>query len=285
MQTFTINKSAINTIRGIGWFLVLSASSLLILTVIVLLSFSISGSKLAVVFFALLCVILLEIGWKTLYKTKTISSIALDSEGLWPVHTSKAIAPIPWERIYSVKEQNQLGLDLLDTDGKILVKLYCLSDFATLCNIVIKKTQRDVSFYPSLIKKNILYHLFSVGYIIFDLLLLWHGKTNVILVPAVLGFMLGLCWLLYYFTSIYKLVVTKEHLEICYPLYHRCIRCDEITDILCLFRLTPVGVFIRGDLILVDSNQKPITIRMFNTSSLKLYQMLMAWKNAQKITH
>jgi hypothetical protein len=204
-------------------------------------------------------------------------SIALDNEGLWPAHVPRDIGLVRWERIHSVKERPHLQrLDLLDASGTVLIKLeYQLSDFETLRELLVQRTKRPGSyvFHPSQLAKSPLYHVLTIGSLVgFSLLGFYVARTSPLLGYGGVGVTVALI-LHEYLTTVSRLVVTKECLELTYPLHRRRIGSKAIADIRMgdLFvkgsRLPEVGIVVHGE-------RKPIRLRGLGMSCFALHQML-----------
>jgi hypothetical protein len=184
---------------------------------------------------------------------------------------------VPWHSSKAVRERLRLQrLDLLDERGALFIKLeYQLSGFDRLRALVLEKMPR-AHLRPSLpatFGKSTAYHLFQTGWIVGFTLLGWCvGQTSPLLGCGGMRLLIGLI-LHDYLTTVSKLVVTAEGLEIRCPLSFRKLRFSEVAAVEMRdmfyrgYRHPEVGLFVVGV-------RKPIRLRGLGSDAAHLYQVL-----------
>ena len=207
-------------------------------------------------------------------------TVSIDKDGLWPAHASKATALVRWDQVHSTKEHPYLQrLDVMDASGMVLIKLeYQLSQFDSIRALLLEKVPRPVrSMAPVTYAKTIIYHAcYVVGLTGFSLLGWYVGMSNPLLGYGGMAILVGL--ILYeYLTSVSRVVILPDRLQIGYPLRARefpraRVEAARIGDFYNQgVRHPEVGLFIHGE-------KKPIRLRGLGTDALNLQQTLHQWR-------
>jgi hypothetical protein len=227
------------------------------------------------------------LSWYARHVTKQFEfqSVAIDHDGLWYAHLTKDRGLVSWRDIAKIRERKFLQrLDLLDGQGTTLFKIeYQLSQYDKLRSIVEENTATQVELpaLPSTFAKPILYHWIQVaGLVCFSLLGWYVGQFK-----PLLGY-LGMAGLVLaigyeYLTTISKITIAEDHLEISYPTLSRRISYPEITSIQLGdlinqgVRHPEVGLFIGGA-------KKPLRLRDLGIDAIALHQIIQElWKARQ----
>jgi hypothetical protein len=223
------------------------------------------------------------LAWKSFQVVKQLpySSIAADDEGLWRAHLAREDALIPWARVRSTKEHHyQQRLDLLDEQGKVLVGLeYQLSDFEALRALVAEKLRpAGEPATGTVFAKGTTYHVFNIGSLIaFSALGVYVGGSNALLGYGMVGLVVLFCGY-EYMTTIHRLRILSDRLELTYPLrtvdiLRVEVEAVEIGDVFNRgFRQPVAGVLARG-------RKKPIPIADLGVDAMKLHHSLVRWKD------
>jgi hypothetical protein len=281
-RTFTIERSLAPTYRWSAWFFV----AMVVLFVALPFIPDGKGSRPSPLLIALMVPGALFFGVlarKSFQVLKQVpySSIAADAEGLWRAHLARDDALIPWARVRSTKEHHyQQRLDLLDEQGKVLVGLeYQLSDFEALRALVSEKIQPTVETATGTVfAKNAAYHVFNVGSLIaFSALGIYVGSFNALVGYGMVGLVVAFC-AYEYLTTIHRLRILSDRLELGYPLrtvdiLRGEVEAVEIGDVFNRgFRQPVAGVVARG-------HKKPIPIADLGVDTMQLHHSLIRWKD------
>ncbi len=207
-------------------------------------------------------------------------AVTVDNDGLWLARTSKERGLVPWRSIRAVKERHVMhGIELLDDHGESLIGLpYQLSGFDRLVALALERMPREHMrpLLPATFSKPRAYHVLMVAGIvcITALFCLWYVADDPImygLTVVAVGFLLRK-----YLTTVFKLVVTSDGLEISYPLVTRRLLPSEVDAVKIdtgvyqsegRGRSPDVRLFIIG-------TRKPIRLAGLGCNAYHLYQAL-----------
>jgi hypothetical protein len=201
--------------------------------------------------------------------------VTIDVDGLWPAHSCKENGFVPWHAICGFKERQILQrFELLGSDGTTLMRLeYQLSGFETLRSLVIEKTAKhQLPNLPAEYSKPFLYHVFEiVGAAGFALLGVYLANAKALLGYMAMG---GVVLIMReYLTTIYRLVVYLDRIEIHYPFRTRRVSLAEVTAV-------KMGDTFNGGSrrshveIFVVKSRKHILLKNLGVQSASLYQVL-----------
>ena len=220
--------------------------------------------------------------WRSYRRAKQLpfSSINADQDGLWPTHLSKETGLIKWNEVHSIKTNlHALRLDLLDANGKLLIKLnYQLSDFNLFWSLLLEKALKPVKLsYPIRYGKGSFYHAsFIVGLVVF-LLIIWYFRMFIpdfgyVIVAVGIG-----CIFYTYLTRVSRLEILRDNLIIAYPYRSRMIYRVDIATIKMVDLFAKEGVREPAVQIFIRDSNRPIELPILGMDAINIYQALKLW--------
>ena len=205
------------------------------------------------------------------------ATVAVDDDGLWLARLPKDTALLRWEEIRSIRERPYLQrLDLLDATGHCRLRLeYQLAGFEHVRALVMDKARlaAEPRRFPVRFRKSSVYHLLNVGSLFaFSLLGLYVGSTHPLVGYG--GTAMLVAMILYeYLTTVARLVVARDELEIGYPLRKRVLRHHEVTAVAMDDEFTKGSRFPEVK-ICVHGAGKPIRVRGLGVDAVHLHRLL-----------
>lgn len=209
------------------------------------------------------------------------AAISTDQEGLWPSIQDRDQALVPWSRIARLRERPVLQrIEALDISGQVVAKLeYQLRDFERLRALALQRAHLQIQENPAsgVFQKSRWHHMFSVGAMIGFALLGWYvGQTQALVGYAGMAFVvLMIGW--EYWTTPFRLRVTRDALEIRSPGRRRrvprqCVATVEIQDELVNHAKHPAVI------LQLVGGSKAIKLKALGVQAIELHQVLQAWR-------
>jgi hypothetical protein len=217
-------------------------------------------------------------GWQSFRTARRLPlcAITVDGDGLWLAHLNKEAGLITWDDIESIRERVFLQrMDLLDGIGRLVLTVeYQLVGFEMIRSLVADRARLSSrpAADPEAFGKPRGYHVFHIVFPAgFALLGLYVASTRPL--AGYGGTVLVVALGLYaYFTTVSRVTIFRDHLEIGYPLHSRIIPRGEVRDVR-LADLIDQGVR-HSEVDIVVGEDKRIRLRSLGISSPELYRVL-----------
>lgn len=207
------------------------------------------------------------------------AAITVDEEGIWPTIQSRSTAIVKWNSVVRIRERPGLQrLELIGKSGDVLIRIeYELRKFSRLRSIVLACTQLDktnstLGFY----QKSRGYHAISIGIMLGFSILGWHvGIEHPLIGYGGTTFLVAtIAW--EYWTTPYRLSITRGHLEIEKPFRRQIVPREQVARIEVE---DEVIKRVKYPMVKVELNDgsKPVHLKYIGLPAVELYQVLHSW--------
>jgi hypothetical protein len=209
------------------------------------------------------------------------AAISIDQEGLWPSINDRGQALVPWSKISRLRERPFLQrIEALDTSGQVVARIeYQLQDFERLRALVLQRAHLRAHEITAsgFLQKSRWHHVFSLSAIVCFALLGWYvGPTQPLVGYVGMALVVGtIGW--EYWTTPFRLRVTRDALEIYSPSGRRRVPKQDVATVEIQDQLVNRAKHPAVILRLVGVS-KPIKLRALGVQAIELHQALQAWR-------